>query len=61
MGFLNKLLRREKSHEQWLEEHPGKGKMSAMDQTEATEAQQLATRERMEAEMAAKKLERENR
>ncbi len=59
MGILDKLFRRDKGadHEKWLEKNPGKGKMN-MSEPIVSDAEQAATRERMEAEMAQQNAKR---
>lgn len=53
MGILDKLFRRNRDadHEKWLADHPGKGKMT-MTEPIVSDAEQAATRTRMENEMA---------
>ena len=50
MGWLKKLLGREKSHEEWLAEHPGKEARHSPPEL-VTEEEGQAMRERMEAEL----------
>jgi len=58
MGWLQKLLRREPDHEQWLAEHPGKGSMSAPPPgISADEASRM--RSQMESEMSEARTQRE--
>lgn len=52
MGFLKKLLGKEKSHEEWLAAHPGKHSTSAPP-PEASKEEAAATRARMEGELAS--------
>ena len=59
MGILDKLLRRNTNHEQWLEDHPGKGKVT-MDAPAISEADEAATRSRMESELSEQRTKREN-
>ncbi len=53
MGILDRLLRRKVNHDDWLAAHPGKGKMT-MTEPIVSDAEQAATRSRMEAEMDRK-------
>lgn len=53
MGILDRLLRRKTDHNEWLAAHPGKGKMT-MTEPIVSDAEQAATRARMEAEMDRK-------
>ncbi len=50
MSILDKLFRRKPSHEEWLAAHPGKGRIT-MDAPAISDAEQAATRSRMEAEL----------
>jgi hypothetical protein len=50
MGWLQKLLGREKSHEQWLSEHPGKNTTKYVQAT-ASEEEEQHIREKMEREL----------
>ncbi|MGE3075964.1 MAG: hypothetical protein AB7N24_08765 [Dehalococcoidia bacterium] len=59
MGILDKLLRRKPSHEQWLEDHPGKGRVT-MDAPAISAADEAATRSRMETELSEQRNKREN-
>ncbi len=58
MGILDKLLRRKPSHDQWLEDHPGKGKVT-MDAPSISAADEAATRSRMEAELSEQRTKRD--
>lgn len=58
MRWLNKLLGRQQTHEEWLEAHPGKhSNKSAPPSISAEEERQ--TRERMETEMDEQRARRE--
>ncbi|MGE0597881.1 MAG: hypothetical protein AB7J35_12060 [Dehalococcoidia bacterium] len=59
MGILDKLLRRKPDHDQWLADHPGKGKVT-MSAPAISEADEAATRSRMEAELTEQRSKREN-
>jgi hypothetical protein len=59
MGILDKLLRRKPDHDQWLADHAGKGKVT-MDAPAISEADEAATRSRMEAELVEQRTRREN-
>ncbi len=50
MSLFDKLFRRKPSHEEWLAAHPGKGRVT-MDAPAISEADQAATRARMEDEL----------
>jgi hypothetical protein len=52
MGWLKKLLGREETHEEWLAKHPGKESTKSAPPMK-DEAQEAATRARMEGEMDA--------
>jgi hypothetical protein len=58
MGILKKLLRRNESHEQWLEQHPGKSSVS-VDAPAISLVDEAATRTRMEAELEQQRTRRE--
>ena len=58
MGWLKKLFGRQETHEQWLEKHPGKESTKSVP-TAQTDAEQQATRARMEEEMGARKTMRD--
>lgn len=51
MSILDRILRRRSSHEDWLAAHPGKGRIT-MTGPAISDAEQAATRARMEAEMS---------
>ena len=57
MGILDKLLRRKPDHEEWLRQHPGKGRVT-MDAPAISAAEEAATRSRMEDEMDAQRAKR---
>jgi hypothetical protein len=50
MGWLKKLLRREETHEEWLAKHPGQESTKSVPRA-VDEAEEAATRARMEGEM----------
>jgi hypothetical protein len=50
MGILDKILRRKPTHEQWLESHPGKGRVT-MEAPGVSASEEAATRSRMEDEL----------
>lgn len=59
MGILDKLLRRKPDHDQWLANHPGKGKVT-MDAPTISASDEAATRSRMEAELSEQRNKRDN-
>lgn len=58
MGILDKILRRKTDHDQWLKDHPGKGKVT-MDAPSISAADEAATRSRMEEELSQQRTKRE--
>lgn len=58
MGWLKKLLRRQDTHEQWLEKHPGKESTKSIPTAQSDDERQ-ATRARMEEEMGARQTMRD--
>jgi hypothetical protein len=58
MGWLQKLLRRQPEHEQWLSEHPGKESMSAPPPG-ISEDEARRMRSQMESEMDDARSKRE--
>jgi hypothetical protein len=58
MSILDRILRRKTSHEDWLEAHPGKGKVT-MNAPIVSDAEEAATRSRMEGELAAQRVKRD--
>lgn len=59
MGILDKLLRRKGDHDEWLRQHPGKGRVT-MDAPAVSAADEAATRSRMEDEMDAQRAKRDS-
>jgi hypothetical protein len=59
MGILDKLLRRKPSHDEWLESHPGKGKVT-MDAPGVSATEEAAMRSRMESELSAQREKRDS-
>lgn len=57
MRWLRRLLGREKSHEEWLAEHPGKSSDKYAD-AEVDEAERDRVREHMEQEMGEARAKR---
>ena len=59
MGILDKLLRRNGDHDQWLAKHPGKSSVN-VDAPGISATEEAATRSRMETEMDEQRTRREN-
>jgi hypothetical protein len=59
MGFLKRLLGREKDHEQWLAEHPGKESKKA-EPLAVDEDEQARARSHMEQELTEAREKRES-
>ncbi len=57
MGWLKKLLGREKSHDQWLAEHPGKGSDKHVE-AEVDHDERARIRATMENDLAEKREQR---
>lgn len=58
MGLLDKLLRRQPSHDEWLASHPGKDSKNSPP-PEVSAEEEKGTRDRMEAEMDAARSKRD--
>ncbi|GMV85555.1 MAG: hypothetical protein AMXMBFR80_14100 [Dehalococcoidia bacterium] len=58
MRWLNKLLGRQQSHEEWLEAHPGKHSNKSAPPGISPE-EEKGMRDRMEAELAEQRAKRE--
>ncbi len=58
MRWLNRLLGRQQSHEEWLEAHPGKHSNKSVPPAISPEDEQ-GMRDRMEAELAEQRAKRE--
>ena len=50
MSILDRIFKKKSNHEEWLAAHPGKGKMT-MTEPIVSDADQAATRSRMEADL----------
>ena len=58
MGIFDRFFKRKNDHEKWLEDHPGKGKVT-MDAPAISADDEANTRSRMEEELAEQRARRD--